>query len=239
MPVTFVSFDPETGTLVNTAGVNGESGQCARLSGRMLSTTTPKAVLNYGNSGADKLEISANGGDGQQIDLKALVVNVPVKLTISGQDVKTLISNAVQAGLERIYGTEREIEVTEVEQDEGNPSRFIVSLSEEITGRIGALENIVENMFATEYATTAGDGLQLSGDRRLLTVKIGSGLVFEDNGSSSPDEPRAVAVDPGFVPGGDPDNPARAIYLKDESTGDVYRLYVDNGTFKTSMVLQE
>ena len=75
--------DSETGKLVDVAGNVREGGRYRKFIGRMLSSDR-NPMLDYGANGGSKLEISDGGYAGDEIDLKARLVNISGDLRVGG-----------------------------------------------------------------------------------------------------------------------------------------------------------
>lgn len=127
--------DSETGRLVDVFGAPRESGRYARFAKRMLSADL-NPVLDYGANGGDKLEISAGGTNGAEVDILADVVNIPGELKVSGRTVEEMASEGVEYVLDRIVGTPGEVDVGLTTESSSGETLVQVSLDPAVKSRL-------------------------------------------------------------------------------------------------------
>lgn len=197
------------GRLVNTAGIDGESGRLKNLARRMLGGSSGTAVLDYGWNNSENLHVACNGSKGSEIRLDASsVVVTGDQLNIGGKDLQDIIDDSMMQVLHSIRGTTNEIDV---KLSEGDPSGFgesgvicTISLSQDIIDRIDTIEKTVFDLFRFEEIYQAGDGLMRVREegRNILQVKLGEGLKFSEDSEGSEgsegsgeDESAAITLD--------------------------------------------
>lgn len=166
------------GLLVNSKGVNGESGRMKKLASRMLGGNSSKATLNYGWNGADELEISKGGQEGEKITLNAATTVVTGDLRVGNESIFDLLDQASAAALAGINGVPGEIKVYSDSSDEA----FMIGLDPEFLRKIEAMDAEIDDLIVASGGYSIGDGLSLdtsSGDN-LLSVKLGNGLKFQN-----------------------------------------------------------
>lgn len=147
--------DEDTGRLVDIFGSSRESGRYARFAKRMLSPGQ-NPVLDYGANGGDRLEISASGANGAEVDILADVVNIPGELKVAGRTVEEMASDGVEYVLDRIEGTPGQIDVS-ITTDSSSGEAFVhLSLDQAVMSRLSLQQSKIT---AVGILKGEGDGV--------------------------------------------------------------------------------
>lgn len=147
--------DEDTGRLVDIFGSSRESGRYARFAKRMLSPGR-NPVLDYGADGGDRLEISASGANGAEVNILADVVNIPGELKVAGRTVEEMASDGVEYVLDRIEGTPGQI-VVSITTDGSSGDAFVhLSLDQAIVSRLSLQQSKIT---AVGLLKGEGDGV--------------------------------------------------------------------------------
>lgn len=147
--------DEDTGRLVDIFGSSRESGRYARFAKRMLSPGR-NPVLDYGAGGGDKLEISASGANGAEVDILADVVNIPGELKVAGRTVEEMASDGVEYVLDRIEGTPGQIDVSITTDDSSGDAFVHLSLDQAVMSRLSLQQSKIT---AVGILKGEGDGV--------------------------------------------------------------------------------
>lgn len=189
----------EDGRLIDVTGAIKESDtHYAKFAARLLGESGDFATLDYGWNGKTKLKIT--GANGEQIVLDAQEVTVPGDLTIGGTPIQDLVDGRIDLELAGLTGAEGEITVTRVQNEDSGDSGdsgeqprnlYIVGLSQHFIDRIETIEAELGGIIRMDDVYYIGDGLlaDKENEPHVLSVKIGTGLKFEDEDSSDSESP--------------------------------------------------
>lgn len=186
----------EDGRLIDVTGAIKESDtHYAKFAARLLGESGDFATLDYGWSGKTKLKIT--GANGEQIVLDASEVVVSGDLKVGNKYLDDIIDERVDIELGGLTGKEGEIDVDQVpNEDSGSSSDqprnlYIVGLSQHFIDRIETIEAELEGIIRMDDVYYIGDGLlaDKENEPHVLSVKIGTGLKFEDEDSSDSESP--------------------------------------------------
>jgi hypothetical protein len=134
-----VVIDSNTGAVIDVAGNKRETGRYAKFIKRMLSLDK-NPTLNYGFNGGDTLTISKNGNEGATVNIKAKVLNVSGQIKSNGQTLEEIASDRIQSILDKVYGTDGEIDVTTLIDAESGEPYIQISLNASIVNQLAAFE---------------------------------------------------------------------------------------------------
>lgn len=157
-------IDSATGTMIDTNGRGREKARYRKFASRMLSLDTPTTILDYGANGATKLEVSSGGNAGEEISLKADVVNIsnsnpssPAVLKVNGRTLSEIIGSAKEgdASLDHIRGKTGEISVEYVQNPDQPSDPFDqilqISLDKTIIEKIDEVNKAIEDFSPDGY----------------------------------------------------------------------------------------
>lgn len=147
--------DEDTGRLVDIFGSSRESGRYARFAKRMLSPGQ-NPVLDYGADGGDRLEISASGANGSEVNILADVVNIPGELKVAGRTVEEMASDGVEYVLNRIEGTPGQIDVSITTNGSSGEAFVHLSLDQAVMSRLSLQQSKIT---AVGILKGEGDGV--------------------------------------------------------------------------------
>jgi len=186
----------EDGRLIDVTGAVKESDtHYAKFAARLLGESGDFATLDYGWHGKTKLKIT--GANGEQIVLDASEVVVSGDLKVGNKYLDDIIDERVDIELGGLTGKEGEIDVDQVpNEDSGSSSDqprnlYIVGLSQHFIDRIETIEAELGGIIRMDDVYYIGDGLlaDKENEPHVLSVKIGTGLKFEDEDSSDSESP--------------------------------------------------
>lgn len=140
--------DSDSGALVDVAGYSRETGRYSKFARRMMSTHT-NPQLDYGVNGGDTLTISKNGNAGKAINLIAEIVNVSQGLKVNGKTIEEISEEGKEAVLGRVVGTDGEIDVKTVLDDETGKTQRKVSLDPAVSTKIEQISGLIDQFEET------------------------------------------------------------------------------------------
>lgn len=142
-----VVIDSNTGAVIDVAGNKRETGRYAKFIKRMLSLDK-NPTLNYGFNGGDTLTISKNGNEGAAVNIKAKVLNVSGQIKSNGQTLEQIASDQIQSVLDKVYGTDGEIDVTTLIDAESGEPYIQISLNASVVNQLAAFERDLDEQAA-------------------------------------------------------------------------------------------
>lgn len=174
-----VIVDSSTGALIDANGDTREGARYKGLAKRMLSLGKPTTVLDYGGNGATRLEVSCNGGKGEQINLMANTVKVTGQLMINNQTIEDIIagggSESGIAGM--ISGKDDEIDVETVQDPQDEERQILqISLAPAVTEALGTAKDAADDLIGGAYVSkddmaSVVDGLYVGDESSLSDVR--------------------------------------------------------------------
>jgi len=144
--------DSTSGALVDADGNVREGARYKKFAKRMLSLDKPTAVFDFGGNGATKLEVSAGGGAGDEINLKARSVSISAPspdsavLSVNGRTLEQIIADggAGTSSIGRVVGTENEIEAETVTQDDVEVRQ--ISLAQAVRDKLVTIDSAISDL---------------------------------------------------------------------------------------------
>lgn len=171
-----VVIDSNTGAVIDVAGNKRETGRYAKFIKRMLSLDK-NPNLNFGGNGGDTLTISKNGNEGALVNILTKVLNVSGTVKSNGKTLEEIAVGQIRSVLDMVYGTDGEIDVTEITDDSGNPL-LQISLNASVINRLADLERDISTQIdgSSQYVTkealaTAIEGIAISEEDGIDEVK--------------------------------------------------------------------
>ena len=140
--------DSDTGSLVDVAGYSRESGRYSRFARRMMSTHV-NPQLDYGVNGGNSLTISKGGNAGESINLIADMVNVSGGLKVGGKTIGEISEEGKESVLGRVVGTDGEISVSTVLDEETGKTARKVSLDQAVSTMLEHVDELVDSIDET------------------------------------------------------------------------------------------